>query len=124
MLRQILSAVDFMHARGIIHRDLKPENLLLKHKAPKSGLFGRAAGGPSGTEPIVKIIDFGLSKMFDDDDDAEGAPPTNPAAQKAGSFLGTRGYLAPELLKRRECVCASRQTRESRRAGRPISRRI
>jgi serine/threonine protein kinase len=58
-------------------RDLKPENLLLKKK-PK---------GPN--DPIdVKIIDFGLSKAM-----------IEPVAR---TFLGTRGYLAPEMLQRRD----------------------
>ncbi|KAF1329150.1 Camk/camk1 protein kinase, partial [Globisporangium splendens] len=36
----------------------------------------------------VKIIDFGLAKLLDPDDTTE-------------SFLGTRGYLAPEMLQRK-----------------------
>ncbi|KAH7492248.1 hypothetical protein PRIC1_002278 [Phytophthora ramorum] len=72
IVRQITSAVAYLHARGIIHRDLKPENLMLTSKS-------RGAN--------VKIIDFGLAKMLDADD-------------KTASFLGTRGYLAPEMLQR------------------------
>lgn len=60
-----------------MHRDLKPENLLLKKKVAGS------------LDPIdVKIIDFGLSKAMEE-----------PIAH---TFLGTRGYLAPEMLQRRE----------------------
>ncbi|KAK1932459.1 Calcium/calmodulin-dependent protein kinase type 1D [Phytophthora citrophthora] len=72
IVRQITSAVAYLHARGIIHRDLKPENLMLTSKS-------RGAA--------VKIIDFGLAKLLDADD-------------KTASFLGTRGYLAPEMLQR------------------------
>mgnify|MGYP003519464711 FL=1 len=56
---------------------MKPENLLLKQK-------------PSGPhdEIDVKIIDFGLSKAMEE-----------PIAR---TFLGTRGYLAPEMLQRRD----------------------
>mmetsp|Transcript_46558 Transcript_46558/g.93945 ORF Transcript_46558/g.93945 Transcript_46558/m.93945 type:complete len:418 (-) Transcript_46558:51-1304(-) len=74
MLRNITSAVAHMHAQGIIHRDLKPENLLLTREGP-------------GAE--IKIIDFGLSKMLPD-----------AVTSDTQSFLGTRGYLAPEMLKR------------------------
>lgn len=74
IIRKVTSAVSLMHSQNIIHRDLKPENLLLTHTGP-------------GAE--VKIIDFGLSKMLPD--------PSNVAQ----SFLGTRGYLAPEMLQRR-----------------------
>merc|ERR1740117_2684266 len=65
-----------MHSQNIVHRDLKPENLLLYRKP----------NNPRDTVDI-KIIDFGLSKCM-----------TEPVAQ---SFLGTRGYLAPEMLQRR-----------------------
>ena len=71
LVRKITSAVAHMHERDIIHRDLKPENLLLTSKGPKSE---------------VKLIDFGLSKIMKED--------------TARSFLGTRGYLAPEMLQR------------------------
>ena len=71
LVRKITSAVAHMHGLGIIHRDLKPENLLLTTK---------------GDHAEVKLIDFGLAKEMDD--------------QVARSFLGTRGYLAPEMLQR------------------------
>lgn len=47
-IRQITSALAYMHKAGVIHRDLKPENLLLKNKEPNG---------------VVKIIDFGLAKV-------------------------------------------------------------
>mmetsp|Transcript_51845 Transcript_51845/g.62462 ORF Transcript_51845/g.62462 Transcript_51845/m.62462 type:complete len:481 (+) Transcript_51845:54-1496(+) len=77
IVRKVTSALVYMHSKNIIHRDLKPENLLLTRK-------------PRGIHdiPEVKIIDFGLSKCMNE-----------PVAR---SFLGTRGYLAPEMLQRRE----------------------
>jgi serine/threonine protein kinase len=48
-IRQITSALAYMHSRGVIHRDLKPENLLLKNK---------------DSNGQVKIIDFGLAKVL------------------------------------------------------------
>lgn len=77
IIRKVTSAIVFMHQQNIIHRDLKPENLLLTH-VPLS---------PNDL-PEVKVIDFGLSKCSEE-----------PVAR---SFLGTRGYLAPEMLQRRQ----------------------
>jgi len=77
IVRKVTGAMVYMHSQNIVHRDLKPENLLLRRK-PNS---------PQDSVD-VKIIDFGLSKCM-----------TEPVAQ---SFLGTRGYLAPEMLQRRD----------------------
>jgi len=78
IVNKVTSAVVYMHQLNIIHRDMKPENLLLVRKPSNPGDI-----------PSVKIIDFGLSKFLHDD----------PSAR---SFLGTRGYLAPEMLQRRD----------------------
>ncbi|EGZ11565.1 hypothetical protein PHYSODRAFT_562681 [Phytophthora sojae] len=74
--RCVLSAIQHMHERGVVHRDLKPENMLLA-VSPR-----RRRGALD-----VKIIDFGFAKVL-----SEGATST--------SFLGTGGYLAPEILLR------------------------
>lgn len=77
IVRKVTDALVYMHSKNVIHRDLKPENLLL-------------ARNPRSSHDIeVKIIDFGLSKIMDERSDV------------ASSFLGTRGYLAPEMIQRR-----------------------
>jgi len=80
IVRMVTSALVYMHRKGIIHRDLKPENLLLT-RIPLS---------PKDVE--VKIIDFGLSKHFRNDS----------STQIARTFLGTKGYLAPEMIQRQD----------------------
>jgi len=70
IVAQILDAVAYLHSLGIAHRDLKPENLL--------------CSGAGDTE-IVKIADFGLSKIQSDED-------------KLHTSCGTPGYVAPEVL--------------------------
>ena len=72
LVRKITSAVAHMHGMDIIHRDLKPENLLLTSKGP---------------DAEIKLIDFGLAKVVQ-------------CETVASSFLGTKGYLAPEMLQR------------------------
>ncbi|CAJ1897484.1 unnamed protein product [Cylindrotheca closterium] len=77
IVRKVTGALVYMHEKNIVHRDLKPENLLLR-RIPRN----------AGDSVEVKIIDFGLSKLMQE-----------PVAR---SFLGTRGYLAPEMLQRRD----------------------
>ncbi|XP_041946041.1 serine/threonine kinase 35, like [Alosa sapidissima] len=47
-MRQLSSAVAFLHQNSIVHRDLKPDNILISER--------------SGT-PVLKVADFGLSKV-------------------------------------------------------------
>ena len=75
ILHQILRAVAFMSARRVIHKDLKPENIMLVPSRSKTG------------PPIVKIIDFGLSELF-----AENQHTSNMVA-------GTAFYMAPEIFR-------------------------
>lgn len=80
VLRQVLSALQATHARGVVHRDLNPENVFLCAR--------------EGNEvPLVKILDFGISKqqqLADDD--------TLSSLTRAGMVLGTPGYMSPEQL--------------------------
>jgi len=46
-----MHALNYCHTNGIAHRDLKPENFLYLTKHEDSP---------------IKVIDFGLSKTFDD----------------------------------------------------------
>jgi calcium-dependent protein kinase len=70
MVRDMLSAVNYLHINGIVHRDLKLENFLFEEKSSTSSLI---------------LIDFGLSKRFD-----QGEVMT----QRVGSCY----YIAPEVL--------------------------
>jgi len=70
LVRKIVNAIEYLHEMNIAHRDLKPENLLVKSIA-------------DDTE--VKIADFGLSKIIDEQKMMQTA-------------CGTPGYVAPEVL--------------------------
>ncbi|XP_061342705.1 CBL-interacting serine/threonine-protein kinase 12-like isoform X11 [Gastrolobium bilobum] len=71
--QQLISAVEFCHARGVFHRDLKPENLLLDENGN------------------LKVSDFGLSAVSDQIRQ-DGLFHT---------FCGTPAYVAPEVLARK-----------------------
>ncbi|KAF8820428.1 calcium-dependent protein kinase CDPK2B [Cardiosporidium cionae] len=71
LMKQIFSALHYLHSNYIMHRDLKPENFLFLHKSDDSAL---------------KIIDFGLSCRF---------KPGTFASTKAG----TPYYVAPQVLQ-------------------------
>jgi len=68
--RQSIFGLEACHNAGVAHRDIKPQNLLLDSR------FN------------IKLTDFGLSKVFESDADA---------IMKT-TYVGTRGYQAPELL--------------------------
>jgi Protein kinase domain len=52
--RRISEALCFIHSRGIVHRDIKMQNIMFKH---------------SSDVESIKLVDFGLAKLFADDSD-------------------------------------------------------
>jgi serine/threonine protein kinase len=78
---QTCDALAQVHALAIVHRDIKPDNLIL-------------ADRPSNT-PIVKVIDFGISKSAPERDQSGlWARETSKNDQ-----LGTPVYMSPEQLR-------------------------
>jgi Tol biopolymer transport system component len=78
---QIAHGLAAAHEKGIIHRDLKPENLFLTND-------GR-----------IKILDFGLAKLTQNEPTAHSSLPTVTHGTEAGSVMGTAGYMSPEQVR-------------------------
>ena len=71
----LCDALASAHARGVVHRDVKPANVMLTRAAPG-----------------LKLLDFGIAKLFED---ATGAAD---AGTRTGTILGTPAFMAPEQI--------------------------
>lgn len=69
-VRQVLSALQYAHARGVVHRDIKPSNIVIT---------------PGGE---AKLLDFGMAFRTAD------ASSTRP-----GHVLGTLHFMSPEQVR-------------------------
>lgn len=65
---ELINGLEHIHSKGVVHRDLKPENLLLTK------------------DKQLKIIDFGLSSLFD-------------GKHYLTTKCGSPSYAAPEIIK-------------------------
>ncbi|XP_012260830.2 ribosomal protein S6 kinase alpha-5 isoform X2 [Athalia rosae] len=72
IMRQLASAVRFMHSRGVVHRDLKPENIVFAQ---------------TGDDSSIKVVDFGFARI------RRGREPLHTPCF-------TLPYAAPEVLAR------------------------
>ena len=74
--KQIVRALNYMHKKDVIHRDLKLENVMVDIGSSEQGK----------PELIIKLTDFGFSKVLEKD-------------KKESNKLGTTPYMAPELFQ-------------------------
>jgi serine/threonine-protein kinase len=82
LLIGVVRALDSAHAQGIIHRDLKPANLYA-HRSPSGGL-------------VLKILDFGISKVLDASHDL--------TLTRTGTVVGSPAYMSPEQAAGRDDI--------------------
>ena len=69
VLKQVASAVDYLHAQGIVHGDIKPANIIIDPRA----------------HDFVKLLDFGIASREDRD--------------VRRGVMGTPAYMAPEQAR-------------------------
>jgi len=72
IIKQLLSAVAYLHSISVIHRDIKPENILVRDH------------GDGKVE--VKLADFGLAKVLEN-------------WNVLSTPCGTSFYIAPEIIR-------------------------
>jgi len=73
IVSQIAAGVQAAHDAGVVHRDLKPENVMYDAKTR-----------------LVKLLDFGIA--------TDTSPSGDERLTRAGFFVGTLMYIAPEAL--------------------------
>lgn len=78
---QACSAVAAAHALGVVHRDLKPANLFLTTT-------------PDGLSPLVKVLDFGISKLMSFE-----ASDATMSLTAPDIILGSLKYMSPEQIR-------------------------
>jgi serine/threonine protein kinase len=75
LLKQMMSAVQYLHANDICHADIKPENFMF---------------ATADTDAKLKLLDFGLARF---------SPSTYCEEFGFSDFRGTAPYVAPEVWK-------------------------
>jgi serine/threonine-protein kinase len=75
---QACEAIAEAHSLGIVHRDLKPANLFL--------------GSRRDGSPIVKVLDFGISKVSSTTGSSDGA------MTRTSAIMGSPLYMSPEQM--------------------------
>jgi serine/threonine protein kinase/tetratricopeptide (TPR) repeat protein len=77
LFADVCKAIEAGHRRGVVHRDIKPGNVMLDLS-------------DDGAQ-TVKVLDFGLASVADDDDQDHS---------RANTLVGTVAYMSPESIER------------------------
>ena len=82
IVAEVAEALGEAHRNGVIHRDIKPANIVIDERGQ------------------VKVLDFGLAKVFQGSAGTSEPDATEPITQTAaGIVLGTPSYMSPEQAR-------------------------
>lgn len=112
VVKQLLDAVEYLHACGVLHCDIKPHNILFSdvegsfRDVKGSGVGGAGAGAGKRlwmyTSPlgmVLKLCDFGLSRKVPDVRYYKHTGDINKVP--FSRITGTTGFIAPEMMQKK-----------------------
>lgn len=79
LLMQVCDSLSEAHALGLVHRDIKPSNIFLCDRG--------------GVPDMVKVLDFGLVKTFDQSHGLQQKPG------EEAMIVGTPNFMSPEAYE-------------------------